>query len=366
MPKHKPEKIYVDGVKYFFWKYEKQTKVKHQVLVAYFEPWVKILGQNSKVCFFDCFGGCGAYIDEAGNQYYGSPFLLAEKASELKDSLNRDTEIFVVEEDADAFANLQTIKEERSDLKILPQLANSTFEAIIHNSWTKKVYETYPCFFFIDPFGFSIKLADMIDIMKFPKNEMFINFMYDHVSRFLEKEDLHSTYDDFFGTSEWRDAFKLSGEARENKIIEVYRKQLKRVAKYVFAFRMSYPDRARTYYYLFHVTNSIKGCTIMKSAFAAQNLGRVEYLGERGNALTIFDLSVVKQDDIKMFLQERYPGRSISFEQICDEIIDETFYLEKDIRAAIQGMRKTKEVSVVPVTSKSNRGLQGKDIVTFL
>ena len=39
--------------------------------------------------------------------------------------------------------------------------------------------------------------------------------------------------------------------------------------------------------------------------------------------------------------------------------------MEKDIRAAIKEMKKEGLVSTTPVTSKTDRGLKGDDIVTF-
>ena len=70
-------KIYKDGYDFFFWNYEGQTKMKHEVLEEYVDKWVKIVGCYHKLNYFDCFGGCGAYI-ENDNIYYGSPIRVAE------------------------------------------------------------------------------------------------------------------------------------------------------------------------------------------------------------------------------------------------------------------------------------------------
>ena len=84
----KPKKYYIDGKDYYFWKYEDQTKMKHAVVKDYFRVWATKLGQYQTVYYFDCFGGCGAYID-GDKPYYGSPFLIAKVATDLKEELGR-------------------------------------------------------------------------------------------------------------------------------------------------------------------------------------------------------------------------------------------------------------------------------------
>lgn len=366
MPKNAPEKLYVEGIDYYFWRYELQTQAKHKVLKEYFPSWAKILGAyNSKVCFFDCFGGCGAYIEADGSQHMGSPFIVAEEATKLKKSLNRDVRIFVIEPDKANYENLKKICDSCTELLVKPRFSNSLFEEVIHHNQVKQIYQQYPSFFFVDPFGFSICMEDLLMLMHAQKNELLINFMFDHVSRFIGKPELSGTYDKFFGCGDWRDAISLNGSAREEKLVEIYTKQLKKSAKYVFPFRMQYPDRDRTYYYLFHVTNHIKGCSIMKSAFAAVNYGRVEYLGYRENEMTIFDIQAVKEGDIAEYLKKRYAGKTKTFNEIVEEIIDETFFLEKDIRSSLQGMRKAGLIKVNPVSSKTQRGLGNQDQIAF-
>ena len=367
----KPEKLWVDGKDFFHWKYEQQTEMKHKVVAEYFRVWATMLGQYNKAMFFDCFGGCGAYLDSNGDTRYGSPFIMAIEAQELKNNLGRNIEIYATEPDKDNFENLQKVAESLKDsLSVMPQLGNMTFEKLMGYKWTQDKYrDNYTsALFLLDPFGFSLAFKDIEDIMKYPKNEMIINFMFDYISRFIGKDDpaLEATYTSFFGTEEWRDAIPLSGEEREKKLVDIYKRQLKKNAKYVFPFKLSFPDKDRTYYYLFHVTNNRDGCSIMKSAFASKNLGRVEYLGKKEDILTLFDMTAMKVTDIRSLLQNKYSGQEKSFDDIIDEIIDDTPYLEKDVRAAIKAMEKDSEVKVTRVTSKpKGKGLQHEDRIYF-
>ncbi len=72
-----------------------------------------------------------------------------------------------------------------------------------------------------------------------------------------------------------------------------------------------------------------------------------------------------KIGDIKSVLTSKYSGKETTFVDIVESVIDETLFLEKDIRAAIKEMKKEGLVSTTPVTSKTDRGLKGDDIVTF-
>lgn len=367
----KPEKLYVEGKDYFLWPYEEQTQMKHKVVTAYFKVWATKLGAYYKVCYLDCFGGCGAYLDN-GEIFYGSPFLAARVASELKQAHGRKIEIFVTEPDKENNENLFKVKDDlSSELTVLPQIGKMKFEDLMKNKWTIDKYKNpkEPMFFFIDPFGYSLNFDDIKDVMKFQRNEMIINFMYDYISRFINTIDnsgLEDTYDRFFGCTEWREARSLNGYARERKLVDVYKRQLKKSAKFVFQYKISFPNKGRTYYYLFHATNNIEGCSIMKSVFASLNYGRVEYLGRKGDELTLFDLQEFKIGDIKSTLTSKYAGKQMSFTEIVEDIIDDTLFIEKDIRTAIKEMRDEGAVKTMRVTSKTDRGLAGDDIVSFI
>ena len=209
----KPKKLYLEGKSYFLWTYEEQTQMKHKVVTEYFKLWAMILGKYYTVSYFDCFGGCGAYLDE-DKVYYGSPFLASKVASELKEKHGRTIEVFVSEPEKDNYENLLKVEEElEGKFAVIPSFTQKTFEEIINNPWTINKYRdaNNPIFFFIDPFGYSLDFDDIKDIMKYQKNEMVINFMYDYISRFINttgNPKLEERYDVFLGVR--------SGEKQEN------------------------------------------------------------------------------------------------------------------------------------------------------
>lgn len=91
----------------------------------------------------------------------------------------------------------------------------------------------------------------------------------------------------------------------------------------------------------------------------------MEYLGKKSDELTLFDLDEFKIGDIKSTLLSKYAGREMSFTEIVDDVIDDTLFLEKDIKKAIKEMRAEGIVSTTKMTSKRDDGLQGDDMVSF-
>jgi len=363
----KPKKIIVDGYNFYFWPYEEQTRMKHKVLVEYFDIWATKLGKYHSISFFDCHGGCGAYwID--GSPFWGSSLLIAEKGEILYKRLNRDIrtlKIYVTESDQDNCENLAKVMNFRDDLMCKSRISKITFEDMIKNEECRRIYSQTPSLFFIDPFGYCLDYSVLVQIMRYPKNELLINFMFDYINRFISLPDQAANFNALFGCEDWKEAILLSGFEREKKLVEVFKKQLKRIAKHVFAYKLSFYDKERTYYYIFHATDNLDGCAIMKSCFASLNNGKVEYLGNRNDTVTLFDLYDFKTQEVKDYLLSRFEGTKISFTEIVEAIIDDTFFLEKDIRSALKCLLSEGHIQKILVSSKTDRGLSGDDIINF-
>lgn len=357
------DKVYRDGYNFFFWNYEEQTKMKHTVFGDYFDIWVKKLGCRSKINYFDCFGGSGAYIDKSDNIYYGSPIIATRIEEDNRKKLNRRVNINVIEKDRENIDNLYKI------FKFIglpiPNVIYGDFDEQVNKYLNDNRNNINPTFFFIDPFGFSVNYKTLKRIMSIPKCEIFLNFMFTRINEFLSYDKIESIFNDLFGCTDWKKCKDLKGSIREEKIVGLFKTQAKKFSKYVFPFRMSFPNKDRTYYYLIHLTNNKDGCSIMKSSFAKYNHGRVEYLGKNQELISIFDMNNVKTEEIQKYLSIKYEGEQVSFNEIIENEIDEVFYLESEIRNAIKELIKQGNVTTIPVDSKTGKGLKGNDCVIF-
>jgi len=350
------------------WFYEEQTKMKHRVFAEYFKYWVRIVGSKNPLNYFDCFGGIGAYEDQDKKMYFGSPILAAEIIKANQSNIKKGVCIVIIDKDK---ANLENIKKilEHKKLDIEVEFIHEDFDEAI-NKLLDKNPNLAPSFFFVDPFGFKIKLETLKRMMKVKKSEILLNFMYNGINRNLEVDDADDILIELFGSDEWKKLKGLESRAKEKFIVELFRSRLKEFSRFVYYYRLSFPEMNRTYYYLFHLTNHYMGCEIMKSAFAKYNHGRGEYRGKNQNQMTIFDYGVVKIDEIKKYLLSTYKGMSKSFIGIIEEQIDETPYLVKHIRQSInelenEGKLKIKRENPLTPTGKTRKSLINEDTVIF-
>ncbi len=365
-----PKKKTIEGLPFYCWEYQGQTIIKHKVFVDYFDRWVKILGKYNKLNYFDCYGGCGAYIDSDNNIFYGSPVTAAKIIKNNKLSLDRDVNLVVIEKDSDVIDNLKKVLD-HVVTEINPIFINENFDTAINSlldDLESKGTTLAPTFFFVDPFGYSIKISTIERIMKVPKSEVFINFMFNSINRSINISSESDKLNMLFGTKAWERIKALNGSEREKEIIRLYIKQTKSFCNYSYAYKMKFPNANRTYYYLVHLTNHYKGCSIMKSSFAKYNSGRLEYPGERVQKNSFFDLPEYKISVIiEYFRKDCWKNKKLSFNKIIELIIDKTPFLEKDIRTALKKMINDKEITRIPVTSKKNgTGLQENDIISFV
>ncbi|MFQ5715212.1 MAG: three-Cys-motif partner protein TcmP [Candidatus Scalinduaceae bacterium] len=347
--------------------YEDQTKTKHKVFKDYIDRWIKIVGKYNRLNYIDGFGGIGAYIDSRGKIHYGSPILAAKAIDENTSKLRRTVNLLVIDEDNNNLENIRKIFEHEK-IAIKPTLIHGDFDKTI-NDILDNVKNLAPTFLFVDPFGFKIKMQTIERVMKIDKTEILLNFMFTRVNQFLSDPKKTNIYNDLFGNIYWQNCTKLHGEEREKCIIEGYRKWLKQFTRHVYYFRLEYPDKRRTYYYLFHLTNHFLGCSIIKSSFAKFNYGRVEYRGRRGSQLELFNNKDIIIKNVTNYLREVYKGQQKSFQEIIEEQIDETEFLESHMREAVKKMESNEVIinRIPPTTTlgKKRVGLEYKDIIIF-
>ena len=361
----KPENISIKNQNFFAWRYEEQTKIKHLVLKNYFKVWVSKLGSKNNTLFFDCHGGCGVYIDNKENLSFGSSILAEQTAQAVNSKRESKNAVIVCEVKKEYFNNLkEVVKFALPESKF--NFINEDFNKVVINTKINSWYTKYPTLFFVDPFGFDLKIANLKNLLNSFGNELIINYMYDYINRFIELPDLENTISDYYGCTTWKNALNLSRKEREEFLVKLYKTQIKEYtkARYVFAYRLCYPDKDRTYYYLFHATNKIEGISIMKSCFANINNGRIEYLGKRSDEYTFFDLDPFIVGEVESFLLNKFKSISISFDEIIEAIIEDTAYLEPQLRQTIRSMEKSQKIKIDRVDSK-NYGIKGKDIITF-
>ncbi len=362
----KPKEISIKDKNFFAWPYEEQTQIKHKVLSYYWRIWVSKLGKYKHTMFMDCHGGCGAYYDsETESISYGSSILVDKISTEVNSKRSFNNYICVCENNNRNLSNLKEVWEEQK-CSNLCSFKCMDFNTALEDSKVSKFYKSHPSLFFIDPFGYDLIMENMSDLMTCSGSEIIINFMFDHMNRFLSIEDLNDQRDAYFGCKEWETALKYTGKQREDFLVELYKRKLKETtkAKFVFAYRLCYPGKRQTYYYLIHATNDIQGIVNMKNSFAGINNGKMEYIGRYQDQLTMFDMDSYKTSDIASNVLKPYRGKTIKFITLLEELIENVPFLEKDLSDAISMLEKDQKLKVNRITSKRGR-YKGNDEIVF-
>lgn len=254
------------------WKLENHTIGKHKVLQHYMDAWLPImLKSNERVLFIDAFAGPGEYI--GGED--GSP-VIALEAFLNHSNLNLTTgelRFVFIEKERPRARHLEQVIDGFSS-RLPARCRAEVLQGTFTNELTKALdaIDTQnkilaPSFVMVDPFGVSDTPMSLIGrILKNPKSEVYISFMYEYINRFRSSPEFSGPLDELFGCREWRDGIdEEDAEKRKAFFFGLYKNQLKASgAKYVLHFDLYEGERLK--YALFFATNHPRGCDKMKQA----------------------------------------------------------------------------------------------------
>ena len=191
--------------------------------------------------------------------------------------------------------------------------------------------------------------------METPKSEIFFNFMYNSVQRFLQYDKVEERMLNLFGCDDFKEI--EHSDHREEDIIHLFVKQLKNIAKFVFPYRIEFPDKNMTYYYMIHVSNHILGISIMKHSYAKYNEGKVEYYGaNKIKKLPLFQTEEYTNSDIDNCILETFSNQKLTYKSVLESLIDTTEYLDTDIKNSIKRLRDTGKIKYIPIPAKTKTG----------
>jgi three-Cys-motif partner protein len=247
------------------------TQGKHLVLRNYLNAWLPILGSwNGRIVFVDGFAGPGEY--ESGED--GSP-IIALKAlitHGQQHVIRANVTFFFIESNPARAEHLRSLVD-----ALKPELPPTTTVHVVEDRFDASMTQVLdsleeqrqklaPAFVMVDPFGVSgTPMAVIQRILRNPRCEVYISFMYESINRFLSTPEFAAHLDELFGTPEWRGALARSGEDRKKYLYELYADQLRESgAEHVVHFDLY--DGNRLIYAIFFGTQHPKGCDLMKQA----------------------------------------------------------------------------------------------------
>lgn len=322
------------------WLFKENTVIKHRLLEKYLRPWIRILGKKGRIIYFDCCAGRGC--DKEGKE--GSPLIALKIAKEESDRFSEFVALFC-ETNPD---NCENLKKEIEKLK-LPQKIKYCIEKgdyiLKIQNILNETDNLAPSFFFIDPYGFNVPMDLITQILTRKRTEVFINFMYEELSRFVALSQNEQLMNKFFGCEDWKKCIKLSGQKRENCLKELYLEQLRKSAEYVIDYKIGRADMQRTKYYLFHSTNKYLGFKIMKEVmYRTGTIGEFAYKGPHEGQMSIEKFN--QKYDLPNLLCKEFKGKTISYEDGEKWVNLNTKLIDKHYKVALKNLLAENKIRI--------------------
>lgn len=351
------------------------SRVKHSILAKYLAPWISILGKNNPhLAYIDCFAGRGAYRDSDGTPLPGSPLVALDTATKyVQKHPDKSLLLGFIEKNHGVAERLRKELLERSHA--LPASISYFVEEQDAQDFTQRLASSIgesrtgrgiPRFFFIDPYGHPISIPIMRDLLTLGKTEILVNLMWFRIAMNLNNPRAAVALDSLFGHGKWRqqDFMRLQGRAKEASFISYLASEVEaRYCSYV-PFPFSPEDRVqggqrRKKFFLVHLSNHPKAVLLMKQVMwtAREELDTITCMQQ--GRLQFGDEHEL--EDLRRILLERFRGRSVSFDDLQLEMLDQP-YIERHYREVLKGMEGN-GISICRV--ESIKGLKGRDIVRF-
>lgn len=249
-----------------------QTYVKHMILQKYLTRFAIILGQyHPSITYVDCFSGPWKSKDD---DYRDSSFAIAIKQlrdakQEVKKTFGREIRLRAIflEKDKSRYAQLKEYASKISDVEI--ETHNDALENCVPKiaEFVQRV-ETFP-FVFIDPTGWSGFSLDVIQpLLQLVPCEVLINFMTQHVVRFIDNESSRESFERLFGSADFKDSLSnTSSEDRVDQAVSKYCTNVSAVGNYRFTgvATVLNPLRDRAHFHLIYLSRDAKGLEVFKA-----------------------------------------------------------------------------------------------------
>jgi len=238
-----------------------QTYLKHFFLERYLERVAYKVGSFAReFVYVDGFSGPWRTEDPG---FGDSSFIIAiDKLRQVREGLGKigrqpNIRCVFVEPDRQAYSLLQHATSTVTDIEVAT--LNSEFENAIPE--VLRLIGSSFALVFIDPTGWTgFGLRQISPILRHRPGEVLVNFMFDHINRFLDTSSPEMSFDDLFGGPGWRDVIEASPR-REDAIVGLYSDRMKAIGRFDFvtSTRIKKPLSERSYFYLVYGTRHPKG-----------------------------------------------------------------------------------------------------------
>lgn len=254
-----------------------QTLIKHLILRRYIQRFAFIIGSRwDSITYVDCFSGPWKSQSE---KLSDTSFAIAiDELRKARDALqkNRGRHIqlrcFFLEKTKHAYAQLSEYVETIEDVEI--EIKNAALEDSIEQivRFVKQPQSQSFPFVFIDPKGWTGFALDIIQpLLMLDPGEVLINFMIEHIRRFIEAPDKKTqhSFQRLFGSQAFQLSLSgLSQRERDDAVVFEYMKNVKEAGKLRYASTavVLHPETNRSHFNLIYLTRDLKGIEVFKDS----------------------------------------------------------------------------------------------------
>jgi three-Cys-motif partner protein len=347
------------------------SRIKHLILSDYLPTWASILGKwNDRLNYIDCYAGPGKYSWEA-ELVDGSPIIAIKQSAALLSSpltsKPRQINLLFIENNPNQIKRLSTEIGNINNPQGLSVAIRKYNSEVLVEKLLSNTTDLAPTFFFIDPYEHPFSLGLMNKIMNLHKTEILVNFMYYQIIRDIDNPMKKERCSKLFAPDNPKNLnLKTLGKFDEDKMLTYLHKRIG--AKYFIPFKVYFgPDEkvasGKLKYLLIHYSNNYKAFDLMLNIMWKHS--------EQNKPLMVTDRKPILfpiRDiaDLEAKITSTYnTGKQVSFDQIVEDNW-QWYFRESHFRAILKQLQARRSIEVRPVTSKTERGLRGKDLITFL
>ena len=252
-----------------YYRGREQTYLKHFFLERYLERVAYVIGWNyPQFVYVDGFSGPWKSDEEA---FEDTSFTIAiNKLRQVQTGLrqggkNPEIRCLFIEKEPTAFRQLKGATKNVSDIGA--EALHGEFEQRIPDI-LRFVGSSFSLVF-IDPTGWTgFGLRNITPILQHQPGEVLINFMFDHINRFLQdpRSEMVASFNKLFGGAGWESAVRHV-QRREDEVVKLYCERMRATGgfRHITSTRILKPLADRSYFYLIYGTRHLKGLQEFRS-----------------------------------------------------------------------------------------------------
>jgi len=349
------------------------SAVKHELLKGYLEKLLYIVGVSGEkeITYVDCFSG--PWADDSDDLHGTSIAISIDIIKRVHEGLAANNKIYdikfravYVEENKSRFGQLKDYLENNCPSFIEHHEFSGDYSDLQGD--ILRVCGKGFAFFFVDPKGWKdVGVPRLSKLLRRPRSEFLITFMYDFLNRFIGLEDLRGPVESMLGEVDQAFLSELKNKTpqeREDAVVRRYRKHLKSVfgdeaSKKSWAYHATVlnKDKNRTIYHMVYLTRHQKGMVkfseISHQVAIFQHRVRYEKQGRNTGQIPLFepddddfqDEVAANIEDVKTYWLQHLSSKPKAYGEVqLADWLEETGWLEYDFQQAFKALKNSNQV----------------------